>query len=362
MNAVDTVSAPSVVRSQLAEWGRFVAILMLVLSPLIVLGAALEALAWQIGETMPIEMIARWQDGASARIWRGGDGHSYLTYKLARIADLKPDIIALGPSRANAFRGEVFAPYSFYNAGLTTWTIDQDNRFLELITRDGHAPRALIFTLDYWMFSAGFDHYWSNRFDEQPTTHVADFMRVVGQLAKDPVDLWHRLPATGRQHGLHAVLTGDGFRADGSLPEKPPTSDPARLQADATEAGTPPAVFADRISAEQVAKLGAFVALAKAKHVALIGIQLPFYKKILDGLNSNPQAGIWREFESDAWRRQLAESGVVFFDFADRPEYRDNPAYFIDSLDPSLRAVNEIMRKVMADPRVTAVLPKGEGR
>jgi hypothetical protein len=362
MTAADSATAEAPARSQLGEWRRFVVVLILVLSPLILLGAVFEALAWRIGETMPAAMISAWQDGAPDRIWRGGDGHSYLTYRLARIADLKPEVIALGSSRANSFRSDGFAPHTFYDSGQTTWTIEQDRRFLDLITRNGYAPRMLVFNLDYWMFSPGFDHYWGNRFDETPSTHVADLLRVVGQLAKDPVDLLRRLPATDREHGLLALLTGDGFHADGVLPTKSPTSDADRLQADGTEAGTPPAVFADHIAAEQLAKFDEFVALAKAKHVVLVGIQLPLYAKILDGLNSDPQAGIWREFESAEFRQRLADAGVVFFDFADVPKFRDKPEYFVDSLDPDPRAVNEVMRQVMADPRVKALLPKAQGK
>jgi hypothetical protein len=356
--AADTAAAPAVTRSPLGEWGRFIVTLLLVLSPLLLVGVALEVLAWRIGETMPMSMITTWQDGAPDRVWRGGDGHSFLTYKLARIADLKPEVIALGSSRANSFRGDALAPYSFFNAGLTTWTIDQDKRFLELITRNGYAPRALVFTLDYWMFSPGFDHYWGNRFDLTPSTHIDDLMRVVGQLISDPADLWHRLSAAGREHGLYALLTGEGFAADGSMPAKPTTQDAARLDADNTEIGTPPAVLADEMSADQIAKFDEFVALAKEKHVALIAVQLPLYKKILDGLNANPDAGIWRQFQSAEWRQRLADKGVTFFDFADDPAYRDKPEYFVDSLDPDPRAVGEVMRQIMADPRVKALLPK----
>jgi hypothetical protein len=303
-------------------------------------------------------MISRWQDAAPDRIWRGGDGHSYLAYKLARIADLKPEVIALGSSRANAVSGEAVAPYSFFNAGVTTWTIDQDRRFLDLIARDGYAPRALIFDLDYWMFSPGFDHYWGSRFDVQPSTHVEDLMRVVGQLVSDPVALWQKLPATGHEHGLYAVLTNDGFRADGSLPGAATTPDAARLQEDGTELGTPPVVVSEQMSAQQLANFDELAALAKAKNITLIGIQLPYYKKILDGLNEASDAGLWREFESAEWRRRAADAGVIFFDFADMPQYRDKPEYFIDSLDPDARVVADIMRQVMADPRVRAALPK----
>jgi hypothetical protein len=346
-------------RSQLGEWRRFVSVLLLVLSPVIVCGAALEALAWRIGETMPASRTSQWQDRAPDRIWRGGDGHSFLTYKLARMADLKPEIIAVGPSRANDFRGDAVAPYSFYDAGLTGWTFDQYRRFLDLVARDGFAPRALIFNMDYWMFSAGFDHYFVNRFDEHPSTHVADLLRVAGQLRDDPLRLWRGMPSTDRVHGLYAVLAGEGFRADGSmLSHARTTPDAQRLLADGTAPGTPPVELQDHLAPEQIEKFDQFVALAKAKHVALIGIQLPFYEKILNGLNDNPQAGMWREFESASWRQRVAASGVVFFDFADMPEYRDKPEYFVDSLDPDGRVVDHVMRLVTADQRVRALLPK----
>src|SRR5262249_4808284 len=156
-------------------------------------------LSWRIGETMPLPMISKWQDAAPDRVWRGGDGHSFLAYRLARIDDLKPEGIALGPSRAHSFRGDLFAPYSFYNAGQTAWTFDQYRRFLELITHDGYAPRALVFNLDYWMFSSGFDHYWSARFDEQPETHIANLLRVLAQFSVDPLDLLRRLSRTDHQ-------------------------------------------------------------------------------------------------------------------------------------------------------------------
>jgi hypothetical protein len=358
MSAADEAASPAVERSRLREWGRLVGVLLLILSPLLLAGVVLEGLAWHIGETMPVSVISTWQDGAADRIWRGGDGHSFLTYKLARVADLKPEIIALGPSRANAFKGDGFAPYTFFNAGLTAWTFDQYRRFLELITRDGYAPRALVFNMDYWMLSSGFDHYWVDRFDEKPATHVSDLLRVVAQLREDPLRLWRNLPRADHVHGLYAVLTGEGFRADGSPADKPGTPDPALPAGDETGVGTPPVVLADHIAAEQVANFEQFATLAKAKHVALIGIQLPYYEKILNGLNGNPQAGIWREFESTEWHRRFADSGVIFFDFADMPAYRDKPEYFLDSLDPDARVVSHITQQVMADPRVRALLPK----
>jgi len=345
-------------RSRLREWRRLFVVLVLMLSPLLVTVTALEGLAWRVGETMPMSLISKWQDGAAGRLWRGGDGHSYLTYKLARVADLKPEILALGPSRANSFRAAAFAPYSFFNAGLTAWTFEQYRRFLELAARDGYAPKILVFNLDYWMLSSGFDHYWVNRFDEQPSTHAADLLRVIGELREESLRLWRTLPAADHLHGLYALLAGDGFHADGSLPGEPGTPEAQRLLDDGTAAGIPPVVLTDHIAPEQVAKFDEFVAFAREKHIALIGIQLPFYEKILDGLNGSPEAGIWREFASAEWQQHIAASGVLFLDFADMPEYRDKPEYFSDSLDPDARVVDHVMQLVMTDPRVRALLPK----
>lgn len=361
MTATDEAVGQPVEKSQLREWRRLIGVLLLMFSPLLLAGVVLETFAWRIGETMPASEVSTWQDGGPGRIWRGGDGHSYLTYKLARVADLKPAVIALGPGRASAFGGEAFAPYGFYNAGQIAWTFDQYRRFLELATKDGYAPRALVFDLDYWMFASGFDHYWSARFDERAETHVANLLRVAGQLAKDPLDLLRRLPDTARERGLFALLSGDGFNPDGSRLAPATSPDAQRLADDATGAGVPPAVFADHIADEQVAEFDQFVAFAKQKHIALIGVQLPYYAKILDGLNGSADAGIWREFESAEWQqRHLAEAGVTFFDFSDMPEYRDKPGYFSDSLDPDARVVADVTRRMLADPRVRAVLPDAE--
>jgi hypothetical protein len=360
MIAADEAAAPVMMeRSQLREWWRFFSTLVLILSPALIALATLEGLAWWTGETMSVTAASRWQDGGVGRIWRGGDGHSFLAYKLARVADLKPEVLVLGPSRGNAFSGKPFAPYSFYDAGQTAWTVDQYRRFLELITRDGYAPRVMVINLDYWMFSPGFDHYWGNRFDDGEPPHIAGLLRIVGQLRDGPLALWRRLPAADRLQGLYAVLTGDGFRADGSMVEKPATADPQRrLSQDESEVGLPPVVVADNMSPDQIANFEKLVALAKEKGVTLIAVQLPYYEKILKGLNDNPDAGNWREFESAEWRKHLADSGVLFFDFADMPEYRDKPEYFLDSLDPDRRVVDHVSRRILADPRVTALLPQ----
>lgn len=359
MNAAKPMDVPTG-KSQRREWRRFLITILIVILPTALAVLGLEAVAWQIGETMPMRVVAKWQSEAPDRMWRGGDGRSFLTYKVARVRELRPEVIALGASRANSFRADAFAPYSFYNAGLTSWTFRHYSRFIELVARDGYVPKVLIFNFDYWMFHPDFDRHWVERFYEEPTTHLADLKIVLDQIGKDPKALWQRLSETDRLRGLSAVLSAQGFRPDGSLFGAPATPNPARLLNDGTGAGVPPVEFADTLSPVQRRRFEQFTALAKSKGIALIGIQVPYYEKILNGLNDEPRAGIWREFRSPESRRYFEEQGVIYFDFADMPEYRSKPEHFIDSIHPDARVIRHVMRLVFADPRVQRLLPKAE--
>lgn len=342
---------------QFHEWRRFLLGVLLVVSPIVICVAGLEYLAWHIGETVPMSTIAQWQSDGPDRMWRGGDGRSYLTYKVARVRVLKPEVIVLGASRATAFRSGPFLPYSFYNAGITAWTFDQYRRFLELTVSDDYAPKVLIFSFDYWMFSPTFEQYWVNRFYEKPPSHLEAYKLVVDQLWKTPRVLIARLQFTGQLRGLYAMLSGDGFRADGSLFEHPHSADPERLLNDGTGVGVPPVELGDRMADEQIKGFERFVDFAKSKGIALIGIQVPYYKRILDGMNSDPRAGVWKEFRSEQRRLYFESKGMVFFDFSDMPEYRADPGHFIDSLHPDLLVIRTIVSTVMADERVRSLLP-----
>ena len=339
------------------EWRRFLVMLLLVICPSLIMIGALEALAWRIGETRTMEAIAQWQSAKPGRMWRGGDGRSYLAYKVARVRLLKPEVIMLGASRGISFRADTVQPYTFYNAGVTAWTFNHYRRFLELVTSAGYRPKVLFFNFDYWMFSKDFDKYWIERFYEQPPSHWENIKFFLDELQKRPIVIYRRLPATDQLKGLYAVLSGEGFREDGSLPGVPPTPDPKRLDDDPMAVGVPPVELGDEFAEEQIVEFERFVAFAKSKNISLIGIQVPYYAKILTGLNKNPRAGIWREFRSDMRHAYFESKGIVFFDFADMPEYRDKPEYFIDSIHPDSRVFGDIIRRILADARVRAVLP-----
>lgn len=363
MSNASVLPAAGDVSRERREWRRFAAILLLVLWPSAMVVALGEAVAWQTGETADADAIARWQSGKPGRMWRGGDGRSYLTYKVARTKLLRPEVIMLGQSRGNSFTSDDIRPYVFYNAALTAWTFTQYRRFLELINVNDYEPRVLFFNFDFWMFSDGFDKLWADRFYEQPPTHAEIMKFVFDEWAKQPLRLVQRLPAADNLQGIYALLSGDGFREDGSLIFHGGLSaDPKRLENDGWAVGMPPLQLDDKFSPDEIAAFEQFVAFAQRKNITLIGIQVPFHKRILDGLNSNPRAGIWQEFRSESRRKYFESKGVIFFDFADMPEFRDKIQHFIDSVHPDPVIFQTLLTRILADPRVEAVLPKAVAR
>ena len=357
MSMVRQGAAASIPSSQIREALCFLGTILLILVPTFACLAGVEAIAWRVGETWSPAAIARWQSLAPGRMWRDLDGRSYLTYKVARIKLLRPQVIMLGQSRANLVNAGMMKPYTFYNSGQTAWTFDQYRRYLALITKDGYAPKALFFNLDYWMFVDGYDKNWNNAFSESAPTHLEDLKAIIDELATEPRVLLARLSVADNLKGLFAVRNGDGFKADGSMVALPVPSGPHHVDNDGIHVGNLPAVFGDHFDTDDVISFERFTAFARSMNIALIGIQFPFYAKVLNGLNGRAGAAEWRDFRSDARRRYFASNGVLFFDFADMPEYRNVPGDFYDSVHPALNVVQDVMRRVLSDDRVRAILP-----
>ena len=81
---------------------------------------------------LPAELSARVAANGRSIVYRDRIP-SWGAIKLARIEQLQPEVIFIGSSRGNSFREQMFAPYRFYNASLTAWTIDQTRVMLEKI-------------------------------------------------------------------------------------------------------------------------------------------------------------------------------------------------------------------------------------
>ena len=328
--------------------------IFLVSIPALFLLLALEILAWTLAETRSLEWNAAWQSQHPENSWRNGDGRSNLLFKVARIRHLSPEIVFAGSSRGNYFSEKSFRPYTFYSAGLTCWTFDHYRRFLELIIKDGYKPRIFIFNLDYWMFIEGFDKPWDERFYDKPVSHTSALKFVLTQFLKRPYELLRSLPNTRHFHGIYAILNKDGFLQDGSARPIQPTDDFTRLESDNDQPW-----LADHVSDIQKKSFEKFVASAKANDVKLIGIQLPYYRKLLNIIENNPKSGVWREFNGPDMASYFAKLDVEFYNYSDDAKYTTTPSYWLDLFHPAAPVVADIMARIrqgLPDPLASGKL------
>jgi hypothetical protein len=294
--------------------------------------------------------------------------------KLPRIAEEQPEIVSIGSSRGMELRSAMFAPYKFYNASLSAWTVDQEITMVDRITQVAR-PRIIIVGLDYFMFQGQYardmarertmrfaNGWWFRH--ESLGNMMREFWNQPALLA-DLIDSWRigNIPirsGTVKLLGLDAIRGVTGFRFDGSmlLPQSYYASAPAQIAAnkgviDATLGG--PA-----IDPEQYDALERLAAVGRQRGIKLAAIQFPMLKTTVDYLDYNPAyhdfAGVWREFESAQMRERLEKLGFIFFDMSHDPMTADSQL-FIDAAHPTESGMSITMMHLLDDPRFRALVP-----
>lgn len=167
-----------------------------------------------------------------------------LAYKLEQTRSRKPELLAIGSSQVRDLRASMFAgcgsrPDCFYDATNTGTTVHADLEFLQALGRD-RAPRVLLLGLDMWQFDPGWQtdkHVrreniltdFSSRLDYAYTVTQRvlrfAFYHTDSELMLPAGEFRHLLvsltPAPRDVRGSRALLTGAGYRADGSYARGP---------------------------------------------------------------------------------------------------------------------------------------------
>jgi hypothetical protein len=324
------------------------------------------------GSTLTPWSLAAAQSSSGKVIYFNQQIPTWGAYKVARASEVKPEIVYIGSSRGNSFREPMFAPYSFYNAALTAWTIDQTRVMLDRMLRVA-SPTVAIISLDYWMFadqwtdiektrSMQFDwwlvhKYRANRAFLQTWVRHPSVSSTILRIARG------QLPdARGGLTflGIDGILNEVGFRPDGSFLQ------PAHYKALANDddkqfMGTVLNAFPggrryDQKQADQLERLASF---AKSHGVQLIAVQLPFARSAIGYLDTDKsyhwRAGLWRESHTDERRDMLQQLNIPFFDLSSL--LSDNTD-FQDAAHPTEKAMIKILLKLIAEPEFHAALPK----
>jgi hypothetical protein len=334
---------------------------------------AIIVASWLLDATKtPAEMAAA-QARDRALVALPFDLRYYGPLKLARLKDVQPEVVFIGPSRCNAVRSAMLRPYRFYNACLSAWTLPQLIRTLDRIVAISH-PRVVIVSLDYFVLGPKFENGFASRngdFREGLAYLVQAFSATALALVdhfdgtirciRRALDGSVREPVDGLAlMGLAARRAEAGFRWDGSfLPERGFVKSAAKNNADPTNGLVHAMPGAMHIGEAQMLELAQLARIARAHGITLVAIQLPIFHLALEFLDGHPETadfGIWREFETPAARASIEELGIVFFDLARDPVTED-PRNFLDPAHPSEGGMLGALVHLSGDPRFRSIFP-----
>jgi hypothetical protein len=295
----------------------------------------------------------------------------WAAFKMQRIAHDQPEVISIGSSRGHEMRSAMFAPYKFYNASLTAWTLAQEIDIVDRITKVSN-PRVIIAGIDYTMFTdavAGvFDRERTMRYNNGLHYRYHGALVAISTVRSDPLllNLLYERNKTTTPYflGMNAIRYSTGFRFDGSrlLPRSAYQSAPGYL---AKNSGlldaVPGALHAD---SRQLADLAKLAGLCRERGVLLVAIQFPIFKASVDFLDKDSSyhasAGIWREFQSNEMTERFRDLGIVFFDLSRSPMTSDGQ-YFTDAAHPTEAGMSVAMSELLNDERFHAIFPKIDG-
>ena len=285
-------------------------------------------------------------------------------FKLARMAQERPEVVWISTSRAGTFRADLFAPYSFYNLSFTAWTTGQTAELFERATRL-HRPRAAILSLDHFLFADRWEEWFAIKREMQydhPLTYLRgsllDFARTA---TRHPGTFRDYLTAPSAFVGTQSILHQEGFRNDGSYVYSPAHLADARSRYMNAETLAETLPRAPGLSSWLKQPIVRMAEIARERGVRLVGVQLPFIRSGVALLDREQNAangfGAWREFATEETRAWLRSLGGPLFDLA-RLTMADEPSSFVDAYHLAEDGAARVMLHLLKNPDFRALFPR----
>jgi len=315
---------------------RFILKLLLFALPVACYGLVAIGMPYYAGEFTPLRQVAAEQAASPvASLYGRAYRDDFVAYKLLSTQLRRANILALGSSRVWSFRAGLFnkAGASFYNAGGGANTISDLGQFVQALAAD-QAPQVLIVGLDQdWFDPAHVPTLVTSpaealnqpAMDDQALLNTGRSAMVdwltgrwsVLQLLtrKDPITQDHAV-------GIRAIMTGDGFRKDGSrqfghlLSSPTATADRLAETRRRIEISGDRFEYADQFSPTAVAKLGTFLDECQARGITVIGFSPPYAPSIYAEMAASAHYGYIPKLGAELGRL-FAAKGLAYFDFSD---------------------------------------------
>ena len=357
-------------RTEAGEWKRCGKIFFLmVILPVLLLFPIVEIVAWRTGDTIPPEVAARMQTEDPHPRWAGSREAFSARFKLIRVGRERPDVLIMGASRMCQFRGEMFRPYSFYNLSRVSWPLDTYPGLFRHLP-EGYTPKIILFGLDFFLFNPTYasEPDFKRGVPRYATPTWRDHLLILRDtfvaLCENPAAIFAdgHDPHNGEPViGLHPSTDGSGFRQDGSEPQL--DSDLEKYRAPHYDLlkgnilNRMPLYFGDAMGTGEMAQFEEFAALARAKGITLVAVQMPMYGPLVRHLEKDGRFGILADFRAHIANGYFARLGVPVFDYLNFQPYSDDKRYFIDACHPTETVSAAVVVALLSDPRMKALLP-----
>lgn len=205
---------------------RFLLRLAALLAPFALFLGFPFAVMWMAGEFTSLEKVAAAQQGPAEVIYLPAYSNGFRQLKIVMTSLRRRPVMAVGTSRVMQIRAAFFRdPSAFYNAGGAVYDMSQFDEFLDVIGSDPAAqPRVLIVGFDQNFFNGAWQPPEIDTFvrENRLVANGKAFQRTWKYVYRDylrrKISLREiaRHAREGRRFGLSAMMTGSGFRNDGS--------------------------------------------------------------------------------------------------------------------------------------------------
>lgn len=327
---------------------------------------------WKAGETWPVERALAVQRQLPAALFlREHFDQQIYRYKLLGTQGSHPQILALGSSRANAFRREMFGEdgRGFYNAGGLIQNLGDLETALALLPNV--KPRVLLLGVDSWWLNPNYttarslarDAYGDAAYS--PEGHLMAFRDQLHSPREAISLLLHPRPPL--RVGCTALRQARGFRSDGSYKHgvRAPTTNATWKYLDRVPRGTLTMIrrgadqFPNAVTMSD-AKLQRFRRVLetwKQRGTLVVGFLPPVHGGAEPLLETLPeQRGFWADYRKRV-PELFAELGMPCVDASTPQRLGLNDHYMRDGTHAAETYHLCLLQRMLQDPRVARALP-----
>lgn len=288
----------------------------------------------RVGELTPVRAVVARQL-AEGGLYGEALRDNRRAYKLALYDAVRPQVVALGSSRAQEFRGDFFR-VPFVNLGGGILTFDEADSFIDTMLALG-APKTAIFAVDWWWFDTRREQASQRMFYDTKSEGditLADRLLPVRWLVQGKFP-GHAMAnaiagvtpdAFGPPQGALAAMNHTGFRRDGSWAWTSVATS-ARNDPGAEYIPTPALPGQPIVDQAKLDHLAVLVRRMQAHGVTVVLFIPPEMSQAVALHRDNPD-----DFPVFAVLRQsLARLGAPWFDFGDAGRVGGGDCEFFDS-------------------------------